>query len=217
MQENSVDAMKRRLHGSLDSALRGFLLVLQRCCPGLHIVRIYRAPLKRGSGPPPSGVSVKLATAEDLQPFFDQPGFELTRGFVQEAFERGDACVTTWLNDTLAAYGWVAYRGAAPHVDGLQVRFQNGYRYNYKNLTLPEFRGRHLRGSFGVLRELDEAHGVTHTLAFIAVDNVASIRAEQRSGGVVVGYAGYLRLLRRYFVFRSRGAARYGFAFKAPV
>jgi hypothetical protein len=178
------------------------------------IAAVYRAPLKPHRGAPPPGVHVMLAQRADLEPFLDRPDYGLQRAFVDAAFARNDACVATFVDGELAAYGWVSY-AAAPHTHEVWVRVGAGHRYNYKSLTLPRYRGRHLRGSFGVLAARDAAEGVTHTLAFIERGNLASERAEQRSGGVRVGQAGFARPFGRLLAFRTPGARRFGFEFVA--
>jgi hypothetical protein len=180
--------------------------------PGFFIARIYRAALKPDGGPVPPELRVLLADQQDLAPYADRPGYQMSSAFLEEAWARDDACVATYYQGQLAAYGWVAYH-KAPHVDGLWVLFGPGHRYNYKNLTLPQFRGRHLRGSYGVLAQRDQREGVTHSIAFIATHNYASIRAERRNGGRNVGFAGYLKFAGRAVTFSSPGASRYGFSF----
>ncbi|MGI9325127.1 MAG: hypothetical protein ACR2PZ_07900, partial [Pseudomonadales bacterium] len=144
---------------------------------GMTVTGIYRAPLKKPGKSPPESVRASLASAADLAPFVGKRGYELSPEFVASAFARDDLCVATYVDGAFAAYGWVAYR-TAPHVDGVWVQFAAGQRYNYKNLTLPEYRGRHIRGSFGVLQTRDQYECVTHSLAFIETHNYASIRAE---------------------------------------
>lgn len=191
------------------------LLKLLSRCPGLLLVGVYRSPLKAHSGRPPSGVRVSLAKPLELLPYAQRPEYDLSAKFLHEAAERDDVCVVTHIANELVAYGWVAY-GTAPHVDGISVRFARGHRYSYKALTLPAFRGRQLRGSFGVLADRDTLEEVTHSLCFIDVNNTASMRAEHRNGGRLVGYAGYVRLAGAMAAFRSPGAKRFGFAFEPP-
>ena len=183
---------------------------------GLTIAGVYRSPLNKTRPMPPPGVRPQLASPASLQPYLDKPEYELSPAFVAAAFAREDLCVCTYVNNELAAYGWVAYC-MAPHLDGIYVRFARGQRYNYKNLTLPKFRGQHIRGSYGVLDERDQAEGVTHSIAFIETHNFASIRAEHRNRGRLVGLAGYFDLLGKRRFFASSGAKQHGFAFYQPA
>jgi hypothetical protein len=160
-------------------------------------------------------VQVRVANRADLEPYLDRSGYDLSSAFVDNALRSGHVCVFTQFRGELAAYGWVSYHPTA-HLCGWWVDFDPGHRYNYKSLTLPEFRGHHLRGSYGVLKERDEAEGVTHSIAFIELHNTASIKAEERNGGRRVGYAGYLNLGRFSWSYRSPGARTYGFRFFRP-
>lgn len=180
---------------------------------GLYVAQIFRAPVKTQHPEPPEAVTVRLGTAAELLPYTSDDRYQLSRAHLDGAFARGEACVVTSVAGKLAAYGWVAY-GPTPHVEGVWVEFAPGHRYNYKSLTLPEYRGQHIRGSFGVLASLDQSHAVTHTLSFIESHNYPSVRGAYRNGGQRVGWAGYLLLFGRFVSFRTPGAARYGFAFR---
>ena len=147
-----------------------------------------------------------------LDAYVDQPGYGLSREFVASALNQHHEVVLTFKDEQLAAYGWVAYR-SAQHKDGWFVDFGEHYRYNYKTLTLPEFRGEHLRGSYGVLEQRDSAEGVTYSIAFIELQNRASIRAEERNGGRRIGYAGYVSLGSLHWSFRTPGVRRAQFRF----
>ncbi len=180
---------------------------------GLTLTAVYRAPLRRQYPPAPAGLRVALAEREQLTPYLDRPGYDLPAAFVEDALGRGAHCVASWLEGELAAYGWVSY-GPTRHLGDVFVHFAPGHRYNFKSYTVSRYRGAHLRGSYGALSALDAAKGVTHSIAFIALGNDASIRAEARNGGVRVGYAGYWEHPFGTWCFASRGARRYGFAFR---
>ncbi len=176
---------------------------------------MFRAPISPRYPAPPKGVATRIADSALLAPYVDRDGYELSQSFTAPALARGEHCVVTLLDGELAAYGWVSYR-ATPHLHGLWVTFDAGQRYNFKSFTLPAYRGRHLRGSFGALQALDQQQGASHTISFIALHNRASIRAEQRNGGRLAGYAGYWRHPWGAWPFRSAGARRCGFRFYRP-
>ena len=83
--------------------------------------------------------------------------------------------------------------------------------------TDADFRGRHLRGSRGVLDALDRSHGATHALSTIHSHNYASLRADARSGARRIGLAGYIQIFGRVIPFRSPGARKVGFRFHCPT
>ena len=151
----------------------------------------------------------------DLAPYLDRDGYDLPSAFVDNAAQAGHAVVLTYFRGELAAYGWVSY-GATAHLGGWWVDFDPGHRYNYKSLTLPKYRGQHLRGSYGELRQRDATEGATHSIAFIELHDAASIKAEERNGGRRVGYAGCLNWGPLKWSYRSPGARTHGFRFFRP-
>ncbi len=184
---------------------------------GLRLYYVYRAPLNRQKRLPPPGVEARCNDLVSLQHCFGDPQWDLTAEFAAAALARENLCVCTYKEGEMAAYGWVSY-AAAPHNDGLWVRFGPRQRYNYKNWTHPDYRGQRLRGSFGALARADAEHEVTHSIAIIHPHFVASIRAEERNGGSRVGWAGYWRFglssnKPRVIRFRNAGARAAGLEF----
>ena len=121
--------------------------------------------------------------------------------------------MATFVGERLAAFGWVGYSGV-PHQRDIWVEFAPGYRYNYKSFTHRDFRGQHLRGSFGALAVRDQAEGTTHSICFVESHNFSSTQAELRTGGTRIGFAGYVRVFGRPRCFHSPGARRAGFRFR---
>ena len=94
----------------------------------------------------------------------------------------------------------------APHTDKISVQARKPYRYGYKALTLPEYRGRHLPE---YLAPISSQHyverGYPWSVGFVETYNFASRKSELRRGSRPVGYAGYLTLFGRVFTFRTKG------------
>ncbi len=179
---------------------------------GLDVVWVTRRDLAQSRPAPPS-IEVRLAAAEDLAPYIADPSYKLEKKYVNDAFARGDTCVATYLDGRLAAYGWVIYK-AAPYDGEIWVDFHPGHRFTTSSFTHPDYRGRHIRGSFGALDALDRQHAVTHTLATIHTHNFASLRADARGGAKIVGCAGYVNTSKLFVGFRSPGAKKCGFRFR---
>ena len=176
---------------------------------------------RRQLGPattPPNLVRTQISSYEMLKPHLEKPAYGFDEGVVSRSFTRGDICVATFQNDRLAAYSWVRYKPVETS-GGVWVDFSPVHRYNVWGYTHPDFRGRHIRGSFGALNELDREHEITHTISCIDTHNFSSLKAEARHGGEFVGLAGHVRLFGRIFTFRSPGVKRYGFKFRysAPI
>ena len=178
---------------------------------GLELVWVSRRELGP-AGKPPDSVQTQIASYELLTPYFDDPSYGFNEHAISRNFARGDVCVVTFLNDRLAAYSWVRYKPV--EISGsLWANFDPGHRYNVWGYTHPDFRGRHIRGSFGALDELDRKYAITHTISYIGTHNFSSLKAEARHGGEIIGIAGYVKVFGRFVSFRSSGVKRYGFKF----
>ena len=182
---------------------------------GLNIFWVTRRKLETKCSPDAS-IHTAIASRETLAPYFNDPAYNLGQSYVDQAIDRGDVCVATFVEDRLAAYGWVAYK-PVPHAGRIWIDFNPGHRYTTNSFTHPDFRGRHIRGSFGALDPLDRQHGATHSLSIVHTHNFASLRADARSGATIVGFAGYFDLFGRVIAFRSPGAKKHGFRFHCPV
>lgn len=173
---------------------------------------VFRGSIVKDNRTRPDDLEVHLATQAELMEIAQEPSWNMSPEFVVEATARGDVCVVSYLKGQLVSYGWVAY-GPTPHVRGVLVSFGDNLRYSYKAFTAHHFRGRHLRGSYGVLQSMDIDRGVSHSISFIDFRNKASQRAEIRNGGTSLGYAGYLRIGPLFLSYSTPGPKKYGFKF----
>lgn len=162
-------------------------------------------------------IAVRVARRAELARAARDPVMELDLAAVDSALQRGDLCVAAFDRNSdperLVAYVWRSFT-TAPHVDGLWVTFERPYRYGYKALTHPDYRGRHL--SDHVSRHTDALcvqRGYRYALSIIETHNFASIASDRRRGNRVVGRVGYVRLFGRIFPFHSPGARRHTFRF----
>lgn len=160
-----------------------------------------------------AGCSIRIVTLQDLEAASAERGMDLDPEAFRRAIDRGDICVGAFDGDRLVAYTWRAFQ-TAPHNNGLWVQFRPPFRYGYKALTLPAYRGLHLQEAMApLLDEMSIRRGYTHAISFIETHNHPSLRMSLRSGNRIVGLIGYVRVFGRYFPFRSRGAANLGFGF----
>ena len=176
---------------------------------GLKLVWVNRRKLGT-STKPPELVRTQIASYELFTLHFGDPSYRLDEQAVSKNFAGGDVCVVTFLNDQLAAYSWVRYK-PLEIAGGEWADFSPGHRYSVWGYTHPDFRGRHIRGSYGALDELDREHAITHTISYIETHNFSSLKAEARHGGEIIGIAGYIKVFGRFFSFRSPGVKRCGF------
>ena len=187
-----------------------------RLKPWLFVSVIYARDCRQeAQKTPPDGYTARFVGEEELLEYCGNPELQLSPEAVRLAFSRGDVCTGLFHEGTLVAYMWRS-TSRAPHTDRVSVETRKPYRYGYKALTLPAYRGRHLpeylapvSGPYYIDR------GYFLSIGFVETHNFASRRSERRRGSYVVGYAGYLILFGRIFTFRTRGVRAAGFRFVA--
>ncbi len=196
---------------------------LQKHC-GIHLFAINSRPFDPQAPVDvlPEGHSIRYLDATDLEGPAADPVLAIAPAMAQAALARGDVCVGYFVHDRLVSYYWCAF-GETPMEDGWWVRFPAGYAYSYKGLTLPAYRGQHLQHRLTHVNERTQSkRGYHSNIEYIAVHNLASRAASERSGNRTIGYAGFLRWLgvpgrgaiRR--AFHSAGARRVGFRIFRP-
>ena len=188
--------------------------LMRRLAPFLHLSFAMARPLGRNEARQThAGCSLRVATRADLLRATANPALQMTPAFVDYALSRGDICTAAFDGDDIVAYVWRAFVPTR-HKDDVWLTFEPPYRYGYKALTLPAWRGRHLQEMLGpVADRLCIERGHTHAIGFIETHNYASITSAKRLGDEAIGVIGYLRIAGRVFPFRSPGARRAGFGF----
>jgi len=187
--------------------------------PWLILARVHVRTLSRTARVPelPEGYSVRIATRDELVRAALDTTMGLRLASIDAALDRGDICAAAFDRDRMVAYVWRSF-STAPHVDGLWVTFERPYRYGYKALTHPDYRGQHLQDALSFLTEPPSVErGYTEGLAFVETHNYASIAQDLRRGNRVVGWAGYFKLFGRVYPFRTPGARRHTFKFVRSV
>lgn len=188
--------------------------LMRRVAPFLHVSFAVSRPLGRIEvRPTHAGCSLRIATREELLRATANPDLQMTPAFVDYALSRGDICTAAFDGDNVVGYVWRAFVPTR-HKDDVWLSFEAPYRYGYKALTLPAWRGRHLQEMLGPVADpLCIERGRTHAVGFIETHNYASITSSKRLGDRKIGVIGYLRIAGRVFPFRSAGARRAGFGF----
>jgi hypothetical protein len=220
-----MESAKQRSHierWGLFSAARFAVAWRLREWLGLHLYGIYTRPLGAAPAESPDdarGLSHRLFEPADVDALLTvcaDPRLRLDEAFVRSALAKGDACNAALLEGQLIAYSWMAFT-PTHDADGVYARFGPGYRYLYNAFTLPEFRGRHALRHF---RAYGDGHarqrGCTSSIAFIAIDNDASMRSALGSGNRRIGFAGYLKIGSLFIPFRTVPVRAIGFEFFMP-
>lgn len=222
VNEGAVDRRFRyRDRWGLYSAIRHALVQRLARTFGMRIYGIYTRPVEPPVGPGPvvPGFNFRSYSAGDeiaLLAAAVRPELEITDTFVRSAFAKGDVCDAIHYNGQIVSFQWAAFNPTHDH-DGVFIEFGANYRYNYFSYTLPEFRGRHLSRLFKVPRDLDSiARGRTRCIAYISIDNDASMRAAEGNGNRRVGLAGYMARGPLFVAFRTPGARNCPMRFFKP-
>lgn len=170
-------------------------------------------PAAKSSSDAGNGRTARIATRSELMLAARDPVMGLRPESIDAALERGDMCSAVFEQERMLAYAWRAF-STAPHVDGLWVTFERPYRYGYKSLTHPDYRGQHLQSLASPVTDAAcIERGYRKTLGFVESHNYASITNSLRLGNRLVGWAGYFKFFGRVYPFRSPGARKHTFRF----
>jgi hypothetical protein len=183
----------------------------------LHVFLINRHPHTASQDVPPDDIRTfefRALTPDEVRRFAHDRGLQMTPAFAESSLARRDHCFGVLQGDRLVAYDWRGLHLPVPLNDDLDVHYAlPGQVYGYAMFTRPEFRG--LRLQLHNLRHADThllAEGHTHTIGYVALQNLASIRNLSRiRGQEFVGVAGYMRVWGRYLTFRTPEVRRCGF------
>ena len=159
----------------------------------------------------PSGVEIRIVTAQDFERYVDEPGLELPRSLLREAIPNGDICVGAFTDGVLAAYAWYATK-PAQFESGLTAECAPSYAYAYKNFTRPAARGRSLQKW---IKKAALAHylrvGKRGIVAAVDMANHISRRSLEGAGARQVGYFVCWRVAGRVLSAGTPGSRRVGF------
>jgi len=190
---------------------------------GLHLYYIYAMPLVPTTDPDPEpevpGCSLRIFAKGDERELLacaKRPELGLSKAFVHDALGKGDVCNAVMRDGEIVSFDWAAF--TPTHVvDGVYVEFPQSYRYGYFAFTLPELRGRHLWRAYGRQKmRYCMDRGCTHTISYVAVDNLPSIRSGIAMGRTLIGLAGYLKFGSVFVPFSDRSVRECGLRFCQP-
>lgn len=162
----------------------------------------------------PAGLVIHEMTPDELESYIDVPGLELPRWHVEQALANRDKCIGAFLDGKLCSYAWYAERpSTAPN--RLTTYFGSDYAYTYKNLTIPEYRGRHIqRWVKNYALTLYQRRGKKGVLVAIDSNNFSSRRTTVSAGAELIGYFAYFLGKKRYVGFNVKGCKTVGYSFR---
>lgn len=186
---------------------------------GMHFFVIQSRPLNTDPPVPqiPDGDFVGNLDIAGLHATGTNPELQLDLDDAAEKIARGDACFGYVTDSKLVAYTWLA-QSTTRMEEGLWVNFPAGFSYGHAAFTLPAHRGRRLQQL--VVNECDRwltAHGHTHNIDYIRVQNHASLLADRRYGNLPIGYAGFIKWFGKVWPWRSPALSKIGFYLYKPT
>jgi hypothetical protein len=186
-------------------------------------VWIYRVNIRQLGEPAPQhdrlpdGITtVRALTEADLLEGVKDDDMELEPGFIRAALARGDLSWGAFEEDKLVGYTWRS-PAMAPFRDELWIKIGYPLHYVYKSYTRTTHRGKGIH--IAVTRVADEhmlEMGRPAEVGFIDISNIQSLGAARSLGRRKIGWAGYLRLFGRCFMFRTAAVKAAGAEFFIP-
>jgi len=190
---------------------------------GLHVYGIFSRKMELHPGPDPEAENFTFRIFEsgdesELIAASANAELGMSAVFIRNALAKRDVCEAILCGGQIVSYNWSAFTPTEDE-QGVFTAFGEDYRYCYKALTLPEYRGNHLLRVYTPLRDrfCIQVRKRTHTIAFISIDNRPSIQTATAIGYRRVGFAGYLARGSVFLPFRTRGARAAGFRFFRPA
>lgn len=134
------------------------------------------------------GHEFKFASPDDLRKLKELPEYEISQVDVDRVENKIARCLLHIDGDIVTGYAWVWNSSLAYIDDGFYLNLPSHAIYNYKALTLPEYRGlgfqglRHLK-----LLELLKDEGIENLFGFVNHLNRKSLHGVQKSGYRPIG------------------------------
>jgi GNAT superfamily N-acetyltransferase len=202
------------------AALHRFVMRRAGRIAGLHVYRVMVRELAAGDAPISiPGIELRLMKPLELLPYCANAELELDPAALREGHARGEGCIAALRGTQLAGYLWFAF-GSAPHTRGTWAEFPAGTAYLFRTYVLPAYRGRGI--ATALFRRADAAFlpgPCLRALACVELHNYASAAALRSAGFRGDGTLAMLQPRAgqgaRLLQWRSSGAARAGFRFRA--
>ena len=135
---------------------------------------------------------------------------ELDVGDMDWPFLRGDRCAASFCSDEIVGYSFDSTQNTKID-DHLEFIVPGDYVYGYKSFTAPAHRGGRLEPDrWKALRRhrIQMLGKDPRVIFYISVMNLESLAANKAASPITLGYAAYIELFRRRFVFNSPKSKR---------
>lgn len=109
-------------------------------------------------------------------------------------------CYAAYLDGKIVSYTWFSRKEWVREYYNDLLCLQPGEIYIHDAYTIPELRGQNIYPLLKALasRDLAERFGAKKVLSYVKVQNIASLNASRKLGGMKVGWFGYMRLFARH-------------------
>ena len=144
--------------------------------------------------------------------FFDlarELGNAIEPGFVPHRLPASSRCLGVFDDDRLVSFAWFSVEPVSV-LEVMQVTFAPGDVYMHAAFTLATHRGQGLYPA--IMRSAFEHftfQGHRSLVALVRAENVASLRAQHRTGWETVGRLRYVGKFGRFLVWRDRGCQKH--------
>jgi hypothetical protein len=147
-----------------------------------------------------------------VRQFAEDPAYELSQSFLNEAYAKGDRCYGFVNGNVLASYGWYSDKPTRIDPAQLVLHFNDRYIYMYKGFTHVKHRGQRLH-AIGMTRALEAylAEGYRGIVSYVEWNNFASLKSCYRMGYRDFGNVYVARLFNQYLLHSDAGCQSYGF------
>jgi GNAT superfamily N-acetyltransferase len=138
------------------------------------------------------GASFGPISIEDRKSYEEHRGGPC-REIMEMRLRRGDECFGIWRNGEIVHSAWVATGWGWSEYLNRGIEMESNEAYIFDTFTSPAWRGHGLAAQkYGMLLDHLGGRGVDGVVSIVAVENLASIKATERAGGVVLGrYVGW--------------------------
>jgi hypothetical protein len=150
--------------------------------PWICLVRAMDEPFPR-PGVSQAGVAYRVVRLDEIARAARDPQYEISPAFLDAALTRGDLCVGAFVGERLVAYGFSSARPTNIDPD-FCFRIPPGWMYNFKEFTLPAWRGRRIHAGLWAARrqQVLRERGIRNVVALVMATNYPSLASFRRLG-----------------------------------
>lgn len=147
--------------------------------------------------------------AKSCRRLADNPIYNLSKTFLDQALANGDKCYAYFQDDAIASYNWFSDKPGII-VDRFKFHYDNAFFYGHTGLTLPKYRGRRLY-AFGLAAGLKDygTRGYRGLIGIVEAQNYNAVRSNFRTGYKSFGTIFIIRLFGRYIIHASKGCKKH--------